>query len=142
MRLSDILSEAKNRKKEKPKNNSPLSVELTRQYKKTKESLSNSDPVLKKSVLRFEILAVKNDTRTPEEENEFHTYKPHPIPKIGSKKGKALLSPYQKAGYKLIQSHLASTQKRGRFVLVYGINPKTKTICFIIIGTHDQTTGG
>lgn len=147
MRLSDLLEAKKNkRKKGSGDSESPapvkFTIEITKQYKKAKDSLGSSDPVLKKSVLRFETLLAKHGRRTPQEEEEFKSFKPHAIKYVGSKKGKSLLDPHKKAGFNIFQAHLSSTQKKGRFVVAYGTNTKSKTIRLILVGTHDQTTGG
>jgi mRNA-degrading endonuclease YafQ of YafQ-DinJ toxin-antitoxin module len=115
-------------------------TEFTSRYNKNKKSLSKSDKVLSKSIVELETLLAKGEKRPSEEDNKLQSYRPHAIPHIRSKKGKALLGPHQQEGFKLYQAHLNSQQKKGRFVMVYGV--KGTTLRFVIVGTHDDTTGG
>jgi len=144
MRLVDLFE--KNKKKPvQPQQpvSSVFAVELTNKYEKTKETLSKSDPILKKNILVFEMLATKGPTRSPEEEELYkNRFNAHIVKFSNSRKGQALFNRHNQAGFRMWQAHIPSTQTKGRYVMAYSINNKSKIIRFILVGTHDDTTGG
>lgn len=110
------------------------------------KSLSNkafkNDKALNKSVKTIEsILAIPRSLRTEEQEAILkHRYNAHVIKVASAKKGQ-WLNDYTKNGWTLWQAHLKSDRaKQGTFVMAY--STKGEDAHLLVVGSHDDTTGG
>ena len=121
-------------------------MEAVSEHKKYKASKKDKrfrgDKSLAKSVKTIEaILSVPPSKRTEEQTAILrHRYNAHIIKVAAARKGQ-WLNWYPNNGYNLWQAHLKSDSgKTGAFVMAYAT--KGEDVELLVIGTHDDTTGG